>query len=223
MDKEKNIIASWQANANNWINIIETNGIESRRLATNKAILSAIQDLQPGNALDIGCGEGWLVDELAKNGVNVSGVDIIPELVQRTKEKVKGDFRVASYEDIWEKRVVFPVLFDAIVINFALIGKESTEQLLASLPALLSKNGRLFIQTLHPYSRKPHDYVSGWKEGSWDGLGDKFTQPYQWYFRTMEDWLDLLRHAGFPQTQATEVLHPTDSRPLSVIFMCTAG
>ena len=221
MDKEQHIIQSWKINAGNWIDIIENNGIESRKLATNKAIVEAVSNAKPGTVLDIGCGEGWLAKELYNKGINVTGVDVIPELIEKVKQKVPGDFYVASFEDIYLNKLVFSKLFDAIVINFALIGKESTENLLGSLPRYLSNNGKLFIQTLHPHSRKSiNDYTSGWKEGSWDGLGEQFTQPYQWYFRTLEDWLLLLDKSGFTNIKISEVLHPHNFSLLSVIFTC---
>ncbi|MEI9810595.1 MAG: class I SAM-dependent methyltransferase [Bacteroidota bacterium] len=154
MNKEQDIIQSWQANAGNWIRIIETGGIQSRKIATNKAILEIVCASQPSSVLDIGCGEGWLAKELADRGIAVSGIDIIPELVEKAKEKVKGNFVVASYEDIAGHKTSLQGSFDAIVINFALIGKESTENLLAALPAYLAPGGKLFIQTIHPHSRK---------------------------------------------------------------------
>jgi len=222
INKEQHIIQSWQANADNWIRIIESNGIESRKLVTNKAITNAILSAKPASVLDIGCGEGWLAKELFDKGMTVSGVDVIPELVEKAKEKVTGDFYVASYEDIASHSISFSKLFEAIVINFALIGKESTGKLLASLPRYLSERGKLFIQTLHPYGRKElNDYISGWKQGSWNGLGDQFTMPYEWYFRTLEDWLQLLDRSGFRKIHITETVHPHSGQLLSVIFRCS--
>jgi 2-polyprenyl-3-methyl-5-hydroxy-6-metoxy-1,4-benzoquinol methylase len=221
MNKEKAIIDSWHTNANAWIDIIGNNGIESRKLITNKAIIDAVMDANPSTALDIGCGEGWLAKELADRGVVVTGIDVIPALIENAKAKTPGTFIVASYEDIAEGRVSLSHPFDAIVINFALIGKESTELLLKALPPLLTANGRLFIQTLHPYSREESgDYTTGWKTGSWNGLGDQFTQPYEWYFRTMEDWIQLLNESGFNKVIAADVLHPVNGSRLSVIFQC---
>lgn len=222
MGKEKKIIDSWQVNAGNWISIIEENGIESRKLITNKTIVDAVCSIHPLSALDIGCGEGWLAKALSDKGIAVSGIDVIPELISEAKQKVTGNFVVGSYEDIYHGKINFPSLFDAIVINFALIGKESTENLLASLPAYLTSNGKLFIQTLHPNSRKAmNDYVSGWKPGSWDGLGDQFTHSYEWYFRTMEDWWQLLKVSGFRNVETKEIFHPHTHKALSVIFECT--
>lgn len=222
MDKEKQIINSWAANASNWISIIDSNGIESRRLVTNNAIVSTVMKDKPSSVLDIGCGEGWLAKELYEQGITVDGVDVIPGLIQAASKKNPGHFFTGSYQDIAAGKIIFPKLYDAVVINFALIGKGSTEELLASLPSLLVTGGKLFIQTLHPYSRKAiNDYVSGWKGGSWDGLGDQFTMPYQWYFRTMEDWMDLLAASGFTEIVVTEIFHPVNKKPFSVIFQCS--
>ncbi|HEY6506211.1 MAG TPA: class I SAM-dependent methyltransferase, partial [Chitinophagaceae bacterium] len=151
MSNEQDIIQSWQANAGNWIRIIETGGIQSRKLVTNKAILETVYGDQPASVLDIGCGEGWLAKELADRGIAVSGADVIPELIEKAREKVNGNFVVASYEDIAEHKTTLDGSFDSIVINFELIGKESTENLLAALPGYLSPGGKLFIQTLHPH------------------------------------------------------------------------
>jgi 2-polyprenyl-3-methyl-5-hydroxy-6-metoxy-1,4-benzoquinol methylase len=222
MDKEEHIIRSWQANAASWIDVVQSGEIESRKLITNKAIIELVVAAKPDSVLDIGCGEGWLVKQLHDHGIRVSGVDIVPGFIEKAREKVPGEFLVASYEDVASKAVSFSSLFDAIVINFALIGKESTEHLLCSLPGYLNKNGKLFIQTLHPWVRKEMgDYTSGWKPGSWEGLPGQFTMPYQWYFRTLEDWMQLLNDSGFYQVHITETKHPVSGRLSSVIFTCS--
>ena len=81
-----------------------------------------------------------------------------------------------------------------IVINFALIRK-GVDRRPSCLVTRISfpRTENYLSRPCIPISRKEmDDYVSGWKQGSWDGLGDQFTMPYQWYFRTMEDWLQLL-------------------------------
>jgi 2-polyprenyl-3-methyl-5-hydroxy-6-metoxy-1,4-benzoquinol methylase len=222
MGKEKQIIDSWNANATNWIDIISNSGIESRRLVTNKAIIDAVAATHPKYVWDLGCGEGWLAAALQSRGIILVGTDAVAELVEKAKQRTAGDFFTASYEDIAEGRISFNHLFDAIVINFALIGKESTENLLKALPSHLAASGKLFIQTLHPHSRKGiNDYTSGWKDGSWDGLGGQFVMPYQWYFRTMEDWLQLLNNSGFEAVKYSEHFHPQSGNPVSVIFECS--
>ena len=221
MDREKKIIESWTVNAANWIDLIDKNGIESRRLVTNKSIINAVLNSNPTSVLDIGCGEGWLAKELHEKGIEITGIDIVPALIENAKQKIQGNFIVASYEDLASGKIYLPGLFNAIVINFAMIAKESVENLLVALPPYLAPKGKLFIQTLHPSSRKLiDDYISGWKEGSWEGLGEQFTMPYQWYFRTLEDWLKLLNQSGFHKTKVIEVMHPHSAKLLSVIFEC---
>jgi 2-polyprenyl-3-methyl-5-hydroxy-6-metoxy-1,4-benzoquinol methylase len=221
MSKESNIIKSWYANAVNWISIIDKNGIESRRLVTNKAIVDAVCEYNPALVLDIGCGEGWLVKELTDRNINVTGIDAVQALIDKAKQNSNGTFFVATYEDIFQSRIRFSNLFDAVVINFALIGKESTEDLLGALPKLLTPEGHLIIQTLYPQSRKEiNDYTTGWKTGSWDGLGEQFTQPYEWYFRTHEDWLKLFNDSGFKLTEEINPVHPGTGKPCSSIFIC---
>lgn len=221
MDKEKEILRSWEANAGNWINVIEENSIESRKLITNKAIVDSVLSAKPSNVWDLGCGEGWLSAKLSANGIEVTGTDAISGLIEKAKLQSPGKFFVVTYDDIAAGHTPFSYKFDIIVINFALIGKESAEQLLHALPSYLNPAGKLFIQTLHPHSRKGiNDYASGWKEGSWDGLNAPFVMPYQWYFRTLEDWLLLLSASGFSSVSVSEYFHPHTGNPLSVIFEC---
>ena len=222
MNKEEKILESWKINALSWIEVIESNAIESRKLATNSAIINAVVSLSPVSMVDIGCGEGWLAKELADRGISVTGIDAIPALIEKAREKGSGKFITASYQEIADGEVLGEQKFDVVVINFALISKDSTEQLLGAIPALLNKGGKLLIQTLHPYNRKAlDDYKTGWKTGSWDGLGEKFSEPYEWYFRTMEDWFALLGNAGFTKLKATDVHHPQTGLLLSVIFECS--
>ena len=221
MNREQRIIESWKVNAANWIRIIDNNGIESRRVVTNHAIIDAVCKHNLLSVWDIGCGEGWLARVLGERGIEVTGTDIVQQFIEAAWQKVKGDFFVASYEDIASGTLAFSKTFDAVVINFALIGKESTEQLLASIPRYLNPGGMLFIQTLHPHNRKLiNDYQTGWKEGSWDGLGDQFIMPYHWYFRTLEDWLKLLYQSGFRKVGYAEVVHPGSNNLVSIIFEC---
>src|SRR5438874_1602582 len=63
------IIDSWHKNAAPWTAAVRDNQIESRRLVTNQAVVDAIVGRSPRTALDIGCGEGWLVRALAAHGI----------------------------------------------------------------------------------------------------------------------------------------------------------
>ena len=55
---DKQIIHSWEKNAKAWIEAIQNEEIESRKLVTNQTIIDAIVAYKPATALDVGCGEG---------------------------------------------------------------------------------------------------------------------------------------------------------------------
>ena len=46
-----------------------------------------------------------------------------------------------------------------------------------------------------------------------------FVQPYQWYFRTLEDWFRLFAEAKLAVKQVKEPVHPETKAPVSVIFV----
>lgn len=193
--------------------------IESRTLVTDDAIVDAVVSRSPRTVLDIGCGEGWLARALAQRGIRVTGVDVVPALIHAASRAGGGDFRVASYEMIAAGRLdLAPV--DTVVANFSLIGQESVAALIAAVPAMLAENGALVIQTLHPLvATGDLPYVDGWREGSWVGFSDAFSDPAPWYFRTLETWVKLLRDSGLRLVELREPLHPTLKKPASVIFI----
>ena len=212
------IVESWRKNARPWVSAVRDQKIESRKLVTNHAIVEAVLSRSPLTVLDIGCGEGWLARDLAEHGMQVLGVDVVPDLIEQARRAGGGEFQVASYEDIAAGKL--DVQVDAVIANFSLIGKESVEGVLRRLPSLLTDDGTLFIQTLHPVAACGElAYIDGWREGSWAGFDDDFSDPAPWYFRTMESWLQLLSESGFQTVETREPSHPATGQPASVIFI----
>ncbi len=220
MNQPNDILQSWEANAENWIATIDNNELESRRLVTNDGIINTVLRQSPKKVLDLGCGEGWLSRELRKKGLQVWGTDAIQSLVDTAIEKDGGFYFRYSYEEIIAGQHRLPTPFDAIVINFALLDKEVTEKLLGCLSYLMRKDGCVIIQTLHPFNTAAtEEYKSGWKDGSWKGMSREFLLPYQWYFRTFEDWVKLFVQSHFLIEEINEPIHPQTGKPASVIFV----
>jgi 2-polyprenyl-3-methyl-5-hydroxy-6-metoxy-1,4-benzoquinol methylase len=215
---DASIIDSWRKNASPWTDAVRGNRIESRTLVTNRAIVEAVLSRKPRTVLDIGCGEGWLVRSLAERGVRAIGVDVVPELIDQATSAGGGEFRVASYEQIAAGDLDIKV--DVVVANFSLIGRESVEAVVRRAPQLLTDGGALVIQTLHPVvAGAGHPYEDGWRDGSWAGFGDEFSDPAPWYFRTLESWKTLLRDARFKSIEVREPMHPGTGQSASVIFI----
>jgi len=212
------VVESWRKNAGAWTTAVRDAQIESRRLVTDQAIIDAVVRRAPRTALDIGCGEGWLVRALFERGIRTTGVDVVPELIDRAAREGGGEFRVASYEAIAAGTLALAV--DVAIANFSLIGRESVDDLLAYIPRLLTPGGSLIIQTLHPtVATGDHPYVDGWRAGSWVGFSNAFSDPAPWYFRTLESWVRRLDESGFRLRDLCEPLHPITGKPASVIFV----
>ena len=216
--RERSIIDSWQRNSGPWTVAVREGRIDSRRLVTDQAIVDAVMSRAPRSVLDLGCGEGWLARQLSAHGVAVVGVDAMPALISAAQAAGGGDFRLMSYADIAAGRLGRS--FDLLASNFALLGKQSVEDLIRSAPRLLRERGSLVVQTLHPLvACGDLPYHDGWREGSWAGFDTSFTDPAPWYFRTLESWTRLLVESGFQLLELREPIHPRSGRPASVILV----
>lgn len=219
-DFEKQLTDSWNANALAWTTVVQSRQIESRRVATDAAILAAIAAYQPKHVLDVGCGEGWLARELTNRGVEVTGVDGSAALIAEAQRNVNAAFRVLDYASIIADPACLEGPYDLIVCNFSLLSEELAP-LLLGLRQALSENGALIIQTIHPWSAcGERPYENGWRMESFSAFGETFPQPMPWYFRTLSSWLATLQHAGFTLKECFEPIHPETRKPLSIIFVC---
>ncbi len=219
---EQQIIRSWHVNAHPWTLAIQSGSIASRKLVTDRAIVEAVSSVRPGRVFDVGCGEGWLTRELAAAGIEVLGIDVVPEMIAAASRLGAGDFRVQSFADIAGGHLQCG-RFDAAVCNFSLLGGESVESLVMGLRRYLVVGGYLIIQTLHPVAAGgDHPYRDGWRAGNWRNFGAEFTDPAPWYFRTLESWLSLLRRSRFELLECREPTAPDAAAPASIIFICKA-
>jgi len=218
--REQQIQQSWEANADAWTRAIDQNQIESRRAATDEAILQAVLRCRPRRVLDVGCGEGWLARALANRGVQVVGVDGSPALVDRACEKGNGCFRAIGYDEIIADPAILGQSYDGIVCNFSLLGEEIGD-LLRSLRQAIVSDGHLLIQTVHPFTAcQQQPYVDGWKTETFDNFGGDFREPMPWYFRTVSSWFQQVSKAGWRFCECEEPTHPQTQIPLSLLLIC---
>jgi SAM-dependent methyltransferase len=214
-DEATRLLDSWHDNAAAWTEAVRSGAIESRRLATNAAILRAVQRRRPQKVLDLGCGEGWLVRALAEQGVTAVGVDGTAPLVEAAS-RAGGRFLRLSYAELVAVPERCGAGFDLVVANFAFF-EEKILPLLAALRHIMTADGWLLVQTLHPLAAGP-PYEDGWRTEDFYGFGDGAWTPMPWYFRTLGSWIGVLHEAGFALHGLQEPVHPQERRPLSLLL-----
>ncbi|MBN0055839.1 class I SAM-dependent methyltransferase, partial [Pseudomonas aeruginosa] len=171
MERSRRLERSWRGNAEAWARAVREGRLESRRLATDDAILQALRQRAPRRLLDIGCGEGWLCRALAGEVGECVGIDASPELIELARAAGGGSFRRLAYRELDAASGLGR--FDALVCNFSLLD-EDLAGCLAAWPALLESGGELLIQTLHPWAAGGEDYRDGWREERFDGFVEGF-------------------------------------------------
>lgn len=215
---DRQIAASWKKNAQAWIEAIRRGEIESRVLATDQAILDSVLSRAPKTVLDAGCGEGWLVRELCRSGIDALGIDAEPALIDYARQANVGRFKLLSYEDLTPQTL--NQRFDAVVCNFSLLGDAAVQRLVRQIPSLLNEAGAFIVQTPHPVAVCGElPYEDGWRQGSWQGFSHRFTDPAPWFFRTLESWQRLIAESGLKLLETREPLNPKTGLPASVIFI----
>jgi len=213
------VLQAWHENAGAWTRAVREDKIKSRLLVTNQAIIDAVVKLNPRSVLDLGCGEGWLSGQLAALDIAVLGIDAIPELITAAQQSYgdNAQFLTLRYEDV--PTALAPRRFDLIVCNFSLLGNESVAALLKTLPELLTESASILIQTLNPNTvNKAHESTDGWRQESWQGIGDGFRGAAPWYYRTLASWHQLFQDCALHLRYSLQPCHPESDTPASIIF-----
>jgi len=101
--------------------------------------------------LDIGCGGGLLSEALAKEGADVTAVDLAPELVKVARlhgleSGVTVDYRVQAAEDLAAEQ---PGSFDVVTCMEMLEHVPDPGAIIAACHRLLKPGGQLFLSTVN--------------------------------------------------------------------------
>src|ERR1700704_868832 len=85
----------------------------SIRTAAERAAWDRILDLVVGgrgslDALDVGCGTGFLSLELAGRGHRVSGIDFAPQMLAEARKKAAGQGAAVRFEEGDAEQLPFP-------------------------------------------------------------------------------------------------------------------
>ncbi|HEX5122527.1 MAG TPA: class I SAM-dependent methyltransferase [Rhodanobacteraceae bacterium] len=215
------MLRSWDSNAEAWAGAVREKRIASRRAGTDAAIVAAVLQTKPESVLDVGCGEGWLARELAPHGCRVVGIDASEALVESARTLGGGTFVAMTYDAIAGRASELGAPFDVAVCNFSLLEAELSP-LLDALRGVLVTEGRLVIQTVHPWvACGDAPYVDGWREETFASFGGGFTAPMPWYFRTLASWVAAIGASRFAIRRVAEPVNAETGRPLSLLIEAT--
>jgi 2-polyprenyl-3-methyl-5-hydroxy-6-metoxy-1,4-benzoquinol methylase len=210
---------SWVANSPAWCEAVREQRIESRRLVTDAAIVTAILEQEPRRVLDVGCGEGWLARALSSHGIAVTGIDGSAPLIEAAQALGGGTFLAVSYEEVVADPSSLGSGFDTIVANFSILDDRAEELVRALLP-VLAQDGRLIVQSVHPLFAGDGAYADGWRTETFDTIPGEWTESMPWYFRTVGSWVRVFADAGYSLMEIREPLYPDRARPASILFVC---
>ena len=120
---------------------------------TRLAYVAARCSLRGAAVLDVGCGAGLLSEALAREGAQVTALDLAPELIEvaqlhllETHQKLAIDYRVQSVESL---AAAAPTSFDAVTCMELLEHVPDPASVISACAMLLKPGGRLFVSTLN--------------------------------------------------------------------------
>ena len=117
-------------------------------MVANPMLLGDVADLSPGDVVDLGCGVGTHLFDLAAKGWRITGVDWAPHAIATAQARAKEHDYSAEFHvgDISKWRPADDRQFDLVLSSFALpLSPEGVRALLANASALVKPGGHLLL------------------------------------------------------------------------------
>jgi len=111
-------------------------------------ILDALGDVAGLEALDAGCGEGYLARILTARGAKVTGLDLAPRLIEMARARDPNGEIAYGVADLSQPLPEYAGHFDVVASYLVLNDVEDYRGFAATLASVLKPGGRL-VQTLN--------------------------------------------------------------------------
>ena len=122
---------------------IRTSG---ERAAWDRILDLILAGLTPGDALDVGCGTGFLTFELASRGYRLTGVDFAPAMIAQARQKAAERAVAVRFEEADAEQLPFPAAsFDLVISRHLLWTLHRPEVAIDEWIRVLRPGGRLVV------------------------------------------------------------------------------
>lgn len=116
-----------------------------------RPLLESIGNVKNKKVLDVGCGTGRISLKLLRKGARIFSIDIIPQMLNKAKEKAKKyggkyEFKLASVYRIPYKNNEFDVVVCSLLISHL----KNLRKAIGEMSRVLKPNGHLIISDQHP-------------------------------------------------------------------------
>lgn len=163
-------------------------------------ILDDFKNKNYKSILDLGCGNGRLLEEIDKSWIQVErylGLDSSKGMVEEARKiHTEYQFDVCDMFDVW-KYDFWKILFDSIFFLASfhhLETKEKRIQVLQDVKKLLNQNGRIYITTWNLLEQSRYEKSHIWN-GDFDIKIGEFSRYYHGF--TIEELTGLFHESGW--------------------------
>ena len=172
----------WQKSATAWIANLGEQGDFGRRYVLDAVMLSRATARVFKKALDVGCGEGRFCRMLKRHGVDATGVDPTPALLESARIRDAD----GTYIEARAERLPFDDRsFDLVVSYLSLIDIPDIQAAIAEMVRVLNPNGSLLIANLNSFNTSSVEV--GWIK---DNTGKRLYYPVDNYLQERSMWID---------------------------------
>jgi ubiquinone/menaquinone biosynthesis C-methylase UbiE len=200
-------------------------GTPHHRQILNPCVESLLGEVKGKKMLDAGCGEGYLARHYAKQGADVTAIDLSQRLIETSEQISENEGIAVDYkvDNVCFIESVPSDEFDIILSNLVLLNVPCLDDAMNEFHRVLKAGGFLVFSIVHPAF---NFYGPGsWEMGEKDpktkrrkGLffrvdryfeeeeyqrywktreGEKFPEPISFFHRTLSTYLNSLSRAGF--------------------------
>jgi 2-polyprenyl-3-methyl-5-hydroxy-6-metoxy-1,4-benzoquinol methylase len=199
-------------------------GFDSVGDPASSALLELLGPVAGLRVLDVACGHGRITRELARQGADVTGIDISGILVSKAIQTEQNEPLGIQYihADVTAAGALGEGAFDAVACNFGLSDIDDLDAATAGISGALRPGGFLVFSILHPCFAGGRDISGSWPtatsyydEGHWTAQDARSTLRRQVgaNHRMLSTYLGALRRHGLWLDQLAEPLPPPDWDP----------